>query len=282
MIDIKKNISLAPYTTFRIGGPTKLFVIVNDINELIQAIQWAKGNKEKYYILGGGSNILFKDEGYDGLIIKLDNQQIIINNQTVTAGAGIMLSKLAMNTIDNNLTGLEWIAGIPGTLGGAIRGNAGAHGGCIADVIETVEVLDGEKIRELKKDNLKLTYRSSILKEKDYIILSAQLKLKPGNKSENKKTLRENAKFRIKTQPKGFSAGSIFKNPPNNYAGKLIEDSGLMGTKIGDAQISKKHANFIINTGNATAKDVLSLINLIKKEVYTQFKVKLEEELIII
>ncbi|MFH1188200.1 MAG: UDP-N-acetylmuramate dehydrogenase [bacterium] len=285
MLNIQKNTKLAPHTTFRIGGPADFFVEIKNPDELVEAVLWAKEKKIKYFILGGGSNILFSDDGYRGLVIKIASKRVeLVKNNLIIADAGVNLSQLVKFSTDNNLSGLEWAAGIYGTLGGAIFGNAGANGGCMADIVEEVEIFDGKKIKIFKNKNLDFKYRFSSIK-KGSVIVSAKLKLKKGDKQTSEKLIKKYLKERSEKQPKGFCAGSIFKNPKSKKyisAGWLIEQCGLKGLKIGQAQISEQHANFIINLGGAKASDVLGLIEKVKKEVEGKFGVKLREELNII
>ena len=256
-MQFQRNILLKKYTTFRIGGAAKYFWVAKTKKELIEAVKFAKKHKLPFFILGGGSNVLVSDQGYQGLVIKFRTP---------------LLSKF----VDK---GLEWAAGIPGTVGGAISGNAGAFDGSMADVVKNVEVLDtrSRKIKIFKNKDCKFGYRDSIFKKNaNLIILSVELRLERGDPKKIKKHL----SYRKKTQPLNFStAGSVFQNTPKFSAARLIEDCGLKGKKIGKAQISKKHANFIVNLGGAKAKDVLKLINLIKKEVKNKFGIKLEEEI---
>jgi UDP-N-acetylmuramate dehydrogenase len=284
LLNIKKNINLAPHTTFRIGGPAKFFVEVKNSDELIKAVSWAKKEKVKYFILGGGSNILFDDKGYKGLIIKITSKKIelIKNKNLIIASAGANLSQLVKFSLENNLKGLEWASGIYGTVGGAVFGNAGANKGCMADVVEEVEVCNGKKIEVLNNKDLNFKYRSSAIKKGETII-SVKLKLKKGDKKESEELSKKYLKQRKEKQPKGFCAGSIFKNPKANVsAGFLIEQCGLKGLKIGKAKISEKHGNFIINLGNAKSSDVLALIEKAKNEVEKKFAIKLKEELTIV
>lgn len=261
---IQENISLASYTTFKIGGSVRYFLTVQNVAE---AIDFAQEKKLPYFILGGGSNLLISDKGFNGIAIKLENKEIKLDNNVIV-DAGAKLSDLVDFTIKNNLTGLEWAAGIPGTVGGAIRGNAGAFGHDISEVVKEVKTFHKETDYQFK-------YRDSIFKHNSDIILSAVLKLKKGvNRELINEYLREREKH-----PSEPSAGCIFQNPKPLSAGKLIEDCGLKGKKIGDAAISKKQANFIINLGNARAKDVLELIRLAQKEVKKKFNIELREEI---
>jgi len=283
---IKKNVKLAPFTTFKIGGRAKYFLVAKIKEDLIEAIKAAKGFKLPFFILGGGSNILVADEGFDGLVIRLQVTGHRLQGNRIFTEAGTPLSQIVNLAFKNNLTGLEWAIGIPGTVGGAIWGNAGAFEKSISDIIEKVEVFDvkNKKIKIFRNKDCKFGYRESVFKKNKYlIILSAKLKLKKDKKSEIKKRIKEFLEYRKETQPLNFpSAGSIFKNPPGFSAAELIEKCGLKGKKIGKAQISKKHANFILNLGGASAEDVKNLIDLAKQKVKNNFGIDLEEEITIL
>ena len=280
---IKKNVKLAPFTTFKIGGPAKYFFVANTKEDLIEAIKVAKKIKLPFFILGGGSNILVADEGFGGIVIRIKNQESRIKNQTIYAEAGVLLANLVSATLNNNLTGLEWAIGIPGTVGGAICGNAGAFGESTSDIIEKVEVFDIDElgIKNYELSECKFGYRDSIFKKnKNLIILSVSLRLEKGEPKRIKEKMKEYLNYRRGNQPLNFSsAGSIFKNPQGVSAGELIEKCGLKGKKIGKAQISKNHANFILNLGGASAKDVKKLIKLAKQKVKNNFGVSLQEEI---
>lgn len=287
--NFKKNELLSRHTTFRVGGPAKYFFEAKKEKDILDAVKIAKKNKIYFFILGGGSNILFSDKSFNGLIIKIKTNKIKFNKENlVEAGAGVVLGNLIRETTNKKLSGLERFAGIPGTVGGAIFGNAGLgkDGPWIGDRVEKIKLLmpDG-KIKEVSKKWMKFSYRHSRLKEikseKRPIILSVILKLKKGNKKESEKAIKEKFETR-KRYPTKPSAGCIFKNLPDQPTAKLIDKCGLKGKKIGGAQVSKKHANFIINTGNATARNVLDLMDLIKKEVRKKFKINLEKEIQII
>lgn len=272
--EIKKNVLLKNYTTFKIGGPAKYFCQTKTKEELIKAIQWAKKEKLPFFILGGGSNLLVSDKGYRGVVIKIQNSKFKIQNskKEIFCEAGIPLAKLVP-------FGLEWAVGIPGTVGGAIYGNAGSFGKSMRDVVKEVEVFDTEteEIKIFKKKDCQFSYRDSLFKKnKHLIILSAKIKKRKSNPQKIKKYL----DYKKKTQPLNFpSAGSIFKNPQGFSAGQLIEKCNLKGKRMGNVKISEKHANFIVNLGNGKAKDVKKLINLIKKQVRNQFGIILEEEI---
>ena len=280
---IEKNVSLKNYTTFKIGGKAKYFCEAKTKKDLANAISMAKKIRLPFFILGGGSNLLVSDKGYKGLVIKILNTKYQILNTKIVTEVGVPLSKLISLSAERSLTGMEWTVGIPGTVGGAVYGNAGSFGKSMKDIVKEVEVLDVKnldfKIYNLK--DCKFAYRESVFKKnKNLIILSTKLSLKKGKKKEIENKIKEYLKYKKQTQPLNFSsAGSIFKNPRGFFAGELIEKCGLKGKRVGGAKISEKHANFIVNFGGATSKDVKKLINLAKKSVKKKFKVVLEEEI---
>lgn len=280
------NVSLKKYTTFKIGGPAKYFCIVKNKTDLLKAVQEAKKRRLPFFILGGGSNLLIADKGFNGLVIKVQNTEYKISKNILTAGAGISLAKLVSVAANVGLSGMEWASGIPGaTLGGAVRGNAGAFDLEMKDIVATVEALDAGnlKIENFNNQACRFSYRSSIFKKNsNLIVLSCKLKLKKQKKGEIKKKTREILDYRKSHHPFNPSAGSIFKNLKRVRARDLIEKAGLRGKKIGQAQISPVHSNFIVNLGGATSQNVLELIQMIKKTVAKKFKVKLEEEIIIL
>jgi UDP-N-acetylmuramate dehydrogenase len=306
---VQRNVFLKNYTTFKIGGKAKYFFAAKNKEGLIKAVSMAKKFELPFFILGGGSNLLVADEGFKGLVIKLQitNYKLQIKskclNPKIYVEAGVSLASLVSEATKNNLTGLEWAAGIPGTIGGAIYGNAGAFEKSIGDVVKSVEVLDIQrskfpisnfqfpnkfqipnpkfKTKILKNRDCKFGYRDSIFKHnRNLIILSAEFQLKKGKKREIERKIKEFLDYRMETQPLSFpSAGSVFKNPSGFSVAWLIEKCGLKGKMIGKAKISEKHANFIINLGGAKAKDVKKLINLIKKKVKKNFGITLEEEI---
>jgi len=284
---LKKNVLLKNHTSFKIGGRALYFLEAKTKPEIISAIYLAENKNWPFFILGQGSNVLVSDQGFKGLIIKIKNQKLKIKKQNqkfkiLEVESGTSLPKLVNFAAQNGLAGLEWAVGIPGTVGGAIYGNAGAFGKSMADLIKEVEVLDEKfKIKKYKNYDCKFSYRESIFKRKaNLIILSAKIKLKKEKKAKIKKKMKEYLAFRKKTQPLSFpSAGSIFKNPPGKSAAVLIEKAGLKGKKIGQAQISKKHANFIINLGGAQAWQVKKLIDLVKSKVKQKFGIDLKEEI---
>lgn len=333
MINVQKNIPLKNHTTFRVGGPAKFFAEVKSEEELLEVLQYAKDNNLEFFILGGGSNILVSDKGFNGIVIKIHNTSYIIHNTSIKCDAGVPLALAVNKSVENDLTGLEWAAGIPGTVGGAVRGNAGAFGECMRDVIKSVRTLeiynlqfprfdksktrraisnkiqnskiknqnDNAKIKNFTNKECEFGYRNSIFKKnKNLVILSATIKLHLGNKKEIQNKVREIIAKKAAKQPKGMaSAGSFFKNPvvanqklreeferdlgikckdDKLPAGWLIDQAGLRGKKIGGAMVSEEHANFIVNTGNATAEDVIMLVSIIKQQVRDKFGIELEEE----
>lgn len=283
------NESLSRHTTFKIGGPAKYFCMVKSAEEIINAMSFAKKKKIPIFVLGGGSNILFSDRGFSGLVIKITGKKVFFNKNKVEADAGVPLAYLVSESIKKRLSGLEYMAGIPGTLGGAVFGNAGLgkNGPWIGDFVESAKLLmpNGE-IKNIKKHWFKFVYRHSRLKEFKRmgcpIVLSVVLKLKKGDRQKLEKIIKEKMNTRKDKYPNEPSSGCIFKNPDIAPAAKFIEECGLKGKKIGGAQVSKKHANFIVNINNATARDVRMLINLIKKEVKKKIKINLEEEIQIV
>lgn len=280
---VQKNVSLAAHTTFKIGGKAKYFFIAKSNEDLIKAIEAAKKVELPVFILGRGSNILINDKGFDGLVIKIQNTKHKIQTTKIVAEAGTNLGKLVGESVKAGLSGLEWAVGIPGTVSGAVRGNAGAFGSSMADLIKTIEIFDiaDFKIKTLENKNCKFGYRDSIFKHnKNLIILSTELELKRGNREKSKNLIKGYLKQRKEKQVIEYpSAGCVFKNPKDFSAGYLIEQCGLKGRKIGKAMISKKHANFIVNLGGAKAEDVKKLINLCKGEVKKKFGIELKEEI---
>lgn len=283
-----KNLKSEPmknHTTFKIGGPAKYVFMPDNKDEIISIINYCKNNNERYMILGNGSNVLFMDEGFDGIIIQIysNMNDIIQDNNIIYAQAGALLSKIANLAKDNSLTGMEFAAGIPGTLGGALVMNAGAYGGEMKDIVDYVDVLESNgKIVRYSCEDMDFSYRHSVIDD-DKIILGAALKLSKGKKEEIVAKMNELKESRVSKQPLEYpSAGSTFKRPQGYFAGKLIQDAGLKGYKIGGAMVSEKHSGFVINYDNATAKDVLTLMDDVAKKVYDMFGVGLEPEVKII
>lgn len=282
----KKNVltkePMKKHTTFRTGGEADYFVTVQEENVLPELRTYLEKNKIPYYVIGNGSNLLFPDEGYTGVIIQIGRfpDDIRISDTAVTAGAGVKLSLLANRAYQAGLTGMEFAAGIPGTVGGAVVMNAGAYGGEMKDILVQAKVMDAQgNIFRLSRDELDLSYRHSIIPEKAFIVLEADFLLQHGNPEEIKAVMNALAAKRREKQPLEYaSAGSTFKRPEGYFAGKLIEDAGLRGYRVGDAQVSEKHCGFVVNRGEATAKDVAQLISDVQNRVMDEFGVKLEPE----
>ncbi|MDD3679762.1 MAG: UDP-N-acetylmuramate dehydrogenase [Candidatus Shapirobacteria bacterium] len=274
-----KDFPLSKLTTFGIGGPAKLFCYVQTNEELIKVVVDARKKNLDFFILGGGSNILIADSGFPGLVIKTGNDKIVCQKNQITAQSGSSLANLVSSAIKNNLSGLECCLGIPGTVGGAIVGNAGAKDDWISKTISKVTVLNqNNQLQTLTNKQCQFDYRASRFQNSKEIIFQAEFNLEPATKKQLEKNQQKFLLLREK-QPREKSAGSIFKNPNGNSAGQLIDQAGLKGKKINDAQISNQHANFIINNNHASAQDVLSLIRLIQGEVFSRFGVKLELEI---
>ena len=283
---IEKDISLSTLTTYKTGGIAKLVVYPNNINNLKQMLKLIHKYNIKYFILGKGSNTLFSDKEFNGVIIKLDKLNNFKIKQTeIYVESGMILSKLVQASVKNELTGLEFAIGIPGTIGGAIYMNAGAYGNNMNNIVKSVIVLNEKfQIKEIPLEKLKFDYRYSIFQDnKNLICVAANIKLEHGNHDEIASKIKENLLKRKNSQPLEYpSAGSVFRNPEGNYAGKIIEELGLKGKNIGGAEISTKHANFIINKNNASSSDILNLIKLVQKEVKDKYKIdlKLEQQLV--
>jgi UDP-N-acetylmuramate dehydrogenase len=339
MLEIKKDIPLAPYTTLKVGGSARFFCEMKDEKDIMEAVKFAEEKKLPVFVLGGGSNILVSDKGFDGLVIKIQDTRYKIQDTKIECGAGCNLGTIVNESVKAGLTGMEWAAGIPGTIGGAVRGNAGAPWGCMADCVESVKFLEipnsvpnksstfsspdyssgnssksnfESQVSNYKLRECKFSYRDSIFKQNpNLIILSVKLALKKGKKKESEKKIKEILVQRKEKQPMDFpSSGSFFANPAtrdqkvindfekdtglktkenkNLYQDTgseikipvawLIEECGLKGKKIGGAMVSEKHANFILNTGNATAENFVMLAAIIKTKVRNKFGVQLQEE----
>ena len=275
------NESLKKHTTYGIGGPADLMIFPKSKQDLIKVIEIINENKIQLTILGSGSNVLVSDNGIRGAVISLKNslKQIQVDDNILYAECGTMLGKIVKHAVKNNLIGLENLNGVPGTLGGALIMNAGAWGGEISENLIHVEVINSKsEIQKIQKKDLNFSYRQSSF-NKDDILLSAKFNLKKADKDIIKENFIEAQSGRKKSQPLNKrSAGSLFKNPKNNSAGKLLDEAGLKGFSIGDAKISEKHANFFINDGDATSKDMLMLIKKAHKEVKDKFNVNLSLE----
>lgn len=323
-IEIQKNVPLAPLTSFKIGGPAKFFVEVSSEEEFMAAVEYAQANSLEIFVMAGGSNILVSDEGFSGLVIKLkvkseklevkvqnsppEADQPLAEKLTLECWAGDNLSSVVNFCRDKTLTGLEWAAGIPGTIGGAVRGNAGAYGSEMKDSIASVKVFEisnksetqSSKFKIFTNEECKFSYRGSIFKEnKNLVVLSCVLELEKGEKAEIEEKMKEIIKKRTAKIPRDPSPGSFFQNPivtnPEILerfekdtgsrsrdgkipAGWFIEEAGLKGKRMGGVMVSEKHANFVINTGSATAQDVIMLASFIKMRIRDGFGIQLKEE----
>lgn len=285
------NEPLKKHTTFRIGGAADLLVTPQSEEQLIKLFKYIKENCIRYVIIGNGSNLLFSDEGYRGIVVKIGSELSSIeaipceNGMIINAGAGTLLSKLALFACENSLTGLEFASGIPGNVGGAVLMNAGAYDGEISQVLVRSTYLDCENLSVCTKnfDEHDFSYRHSSYENDGYLILSASFLLKKGNKEDILSKMKDLNNRRITKQPLEFpSAGSTFKRPVGLFAGKLIEDANLKGYTVGGAKVSEKHCGFVINTGNATCDDVLGVIKYVQNTVFAKFGVELETEVKII
>ena len=275
---IVKNALVKDYTTYKLTGTIKEVIYPDNEKELVELLKKLKG--KKYKVIGNGSNLIFLDN-YNGTIIKLDNfNKLEMVNNIVKVGAGYSLIKLAIKTANNSLSGLEFASGIPGTVGGAICMNAGAYNKEVKDIVKDVTAMDENgNIILLTSKELKFGYRTSILKQKKYICLSATFRLEKKEKEEIIDLIKQRKQKRLATQPLNYpSAGSVFTNPKDDYAGRLIEQANLKGYKIGGAEISTKHANFIINKNKASGKDVKQLIEYVQKEIKEKYNIELKTE----
>ncbi len=303
-IRINKDYPIGDETTFKIGGRADFFVSVHSRHQLEDAVIQANDMNVPITVLGGGSNVLVSSDGVEGLVVKIRSGEIELlsdRDGLVKVGAGVALPRLAGFALKNSLAGLEWGAGVPGSMGGAIYGNAGAFGDSVADLVEEVEVLEGDKKRVLSIDEIDFSYRNSTFKKKSLIILSASLRFRKGDRESIKKKVDKYIDYRNSNHPMDMPcAGSIFKNPKAKIkapdlierypllsdfnskgvqsAGYLVESVGLKGYSIGGASFSQKHANFIVNKKGATSDDVTNLIRKAKEEVFEEFGVGLEEE----
>ena len=283
---VRKAVPMSEYTTFRTGGPADFFVTPGDRDSFLKLVWYMRQSEREYLILGKGSNILVGDRGYHGTVVSTAEalKDIVIDGDTITAGAGAKLADVANMAAEASLAGMEFASGIPGSVGGAVFMNAGAYGGEMSQIVSSVEVIGpaGEVINILGSD-MGFGYRTSVAQKANFPVISAKLKLEQGNKEEIKARIRELGIERAKKQPLEFpSAGSTFKRPEGYYAAKLITDTGLSGLTIGGARVSPKHNGFIINLGNATSADILDLIEEVKEHVKAKFGVELEPEVRIV
>ncbi len=284
---IKYNEKMSKYTTMKVGGPCDCIIFPDEISKIKDAIDFCKNKKIAFYVIGNGSNLLVKDEGIQGVVIKLGHRfgKIEIDGEYILAYAGATMPALSQLAKKNSLKGLEFACGIPGTVGGGVKMNAGAYGSQISDVLYEVTYMDEkEEIKTIKNKDCSFGYRKSIFTiNSNYVILSAKFKLKKGDIDEIENKMKENSIARRTKQPLEYpNFGSVFKRPEGYFVGKLVDDAGLRGYKIGGAQVSTKHTGFIVNVDNATCKDVLDLIEYVQTTVYNKFNVKLTPEVIII
>ena len=307
MKNIQRNVLLAPYTTFKIGGLAKFFAVVKNEEELKEVCLWAKGENVPIFILGGGSNVLFSDNGFNGLVVKILNSEFLVHNSEIYADAGLLLANLLTEAVKLGLTGFEWAIGIPGTVGGAVCGNTGAFGEDVSGCVHGVRVFNcaDSSISDFNKDQCDFYYRGSIFhNNSNLIILGAEFILKEGEGGAIRKKIKENAKQRMESfKPNYNCAGCFFKNiewkkkginkdyllknfpelkqfadKPKISVGFLIDHMGLKNKRIGDAIVSNDHAGFILNLGNAKAEHVMMLVSMIKQRVYNKYGFSLEEE----
>jgi len=277
--NILKNEPLYKHTTFRVGGPAKYFFQCENADDIPELITWAKSQSVPYFILGGGSNVIFNDAGFDGLVIKISADKISLADDGILAEAGAKMAEVARFACTNGLSGLEEFVSIPGTVGGAVYGNAGCFSKDTASVLSRAWILKNDEIEQVENRYFGFKYRWSKLKETHEIVLKVLFKANKGGC--DKSRMDEVLKSRKEKQPWGLSAGSFFKNPgetPEMSAGYLIDKCGLKGKKIGGAEISQKHANFIINMGGAKSEDILALADFAKKAVKKQFDIDLQPE----
>ena len=280
--DIKLDEPMKKHISFKVGGPADFLVKPKTEEELRNVVEFAKKENVPFIVIGNGSNLLVKDGGIRGIVIELSDNfnNYEIDGNIIKAQSGALLAIIGRNAMKNSLTGFEFAAGIPGTLGGALAMNAGAYGGEMKQVVKTVRLMDRDgNIFELSNEEMKFEYRRSLLTTKDYIVLSAVIELQPGNVEEIKEIMADYSNRRSTKQPLNFpSAGSTFKRPEGHFAAKLIDDCGLRGLNLRGAQVSDKHCGFVINSGGATAKDILDLMFIVKSTVNAKFGIMLEEE----
>lgn len=276
---------MSRHTTFKVGGPCFILVKIDEVSQLKALLPYLVEEKIPYFFLGNGSNLLVSDKGYEGVVITFSKkltEDVTVDGDKIVAGGGVLLSKVAKCALDESLTGFEFAAGIPGTVGGAMVMNAGAYDGEMKQIVENVEVIDkAGNLRVLSCEEMEFGYRTSILKREPFIVTKTTFKLNKGDKNVIKEKMDDLAARRRDKQPLEFpSAGSTFKRPEGHFAGKLIMDAGLRGYQVGGARVSDKHCGFVVNVGNATATDVHNLMEDVIKKVQEEFQVTLEPEVI--
>ena len=282
--DLLKNEPMSRHTTFKVGGEASLLIRISKASQLKQLIPLFRKLEIDFYVLGNGSNVLIGDKGYEGVILLVGDglDTISVKQHKITVGAGALLSAVSRCAAEHGLSGMEFASGIPGTIGGAMVMNAGAFDGEMAFITESVLIMNeaGEEMC-LNREAMEFGYRTSVIKNRPYVVLSATFCLEPGNPDKIKAKMAEIANKRREKQPLEYaSAGSTFKRPPGAYAGKLIMDAGLRGFSIGGASVSEKHCGFVINRGNATSADILEVILEVQDRVYDRFDIMLEPEVI--
>ncbi|WP_136479333.1 UDP-N-acetylmuramate dehydrogenase [Acetivibrio thermocellus] len=284
--NVKLDEPMKNHTSFKVGGPADILVTPVSVSQLSQILKLCKNKSVPVFVMGNGTNLIVRDKGIKGVVVKIfDNlNQFTVKDDIITAYAGILLSRVSTIAYENGLTGLEFACGIPGTLGGAVAMNAGAYGGEMKDVVVETEYMDKDgEIRVVRDDGHQFGYRTSFIQKNSGIVIKTSMKLKKGNKEEIKALMDDLTQRRQEKQPLEMpSAGSIFKRPEGYFAGKLIEDCGLRGHRIGGAEVSQKHCGFIVNTGDAKAKDILDLIEYIRNTVKMKFGVDMQTEVRIV
>jgi len=279
-IKVFENEPLKNYSSLRIGGNARYLIKIYNLKALLKTIELINKWRLKFMVIGEGTNILFPDKGFNGVVIKLmgEFRKIDRTKNIFLCGGGALIKDFINKAVESGYSGMEFLAGIPGSIGGAVKGNAGAFGKSISEIVKRVSILDSKaRVKKLSREKIKFAYRYSSIPDNS-IIFEVELRLRRGEKKTTKRKIKELLKMRWQKQPKGFSAGSFFKNPKPLSAGRLIEECGLKGLRVGDAVISKKHANFIINLGEAKAEDVLNLVKIVKKRVKEIKGVELEPE----
>ena len=284
--EVLENEPMKKHTTFRVGGEADVYISINSISQLCDLMEYLRSHTIPFFVKGNGSNLLVSDKGYPGVVIELGNEfsGVTVENNQIKAMAGTLLSKLSKTACDAGLSGLEFASGIPGTVGGAMVMNAGAYDGEMKQVVQEVMLLSPDNtIITLSGHDMEFGYRTSILKREPYIVLEVIFTLEKKDKKDITDKMADFATRRKEKQPLEYpSAGSTFKRPEGNFAGKLIMDSGLKGYRVGDAQVSEKHCGFVINRGNATASDIYSLMMEVQRKVQEQSGVLLEPEVIVL
>lgn len=279
------NEEMKKYTSFKIGGPAECLIKIESVDQIKEVYKIAKEFNIPLTVIGNGSNLLVSDRGIKGIVLKIEIKKLEFQKNkekiNIVVGSGEKLGIIAQKFLNQEIEGFEFAAGIPGTIGGAIRMNAGAHGKEMKDIVKTVTYMDRDgNIKKIENSEAEFKYRNSIFSYKDYVIIETELELKKGNKEEILAKMQEYANFRKEKQPLEFpSAGSTFKRGEDFITARLIDECGLKGYQIGDAQISEKHAGFIINKGNATAEDVMKLIEYTKEQIYNKFGKRIETEI---